>query len=103
MKLEWDEQKNRKSFAKHGITFDVAARVFLSDYIEIPDDAHTGYNQYGEWEERFTAIGWVEDVLYVVYTVREHDNEDYIRMISARLAMESERELYFSWLHGRGV
>ena len=59
--------------------------------MEIWDEKHSGINQYGKMEDRFTAIGWVEDVLYVCYTVREHGNEEFIRMISARVAMPAEK------------
>ena len=57
--------------------------------------------KYGEWEDRYTTLGWVDDVLYVCYTVRDHDHEEYIRLISARIAEESEKELYFRWLKGQ--
>ena len=101
MRLEWDEEKNETNIRKHGISFEVAARVFLKPYMEIWDEKHSGINQYGKMEDRFTAIGWVEDVLYVCYTVREHGNEEFIRMISARVAMPAEKELYFRWLRNR--
>lgn len=100
-RLEWDEDKNQKNILKHGISFEIAARVFLKPYLEIWDELHSGINKYGEMEDRFTAIGWVEDVLYVCYTTRKHGSEEYIRMISARIAKEDERALYFRWLNNR--
>ena len=42
-------------------------------------------------EDRYIAIGCVGDVLFVVFTERK----DNIRLISARLATESERRLYY--------
>ena len=100
-KLEWDDAKNSINQKKHGISFEVAAKIFLHPYMEIWDEAHSGINIYGEWEDRYTTLGWVEDVLYVCYTVRDHDNEEYIRLISARFAEVNERELYFRWLNGQ--
>ena len=100
-KLEWDEEKNRKNLQKHGINFETAARIFLHPYMELWDEVHSGINRYGEWEDRFTTLGWVDDVLYVCYTVRDHNHEEYIRLISARIAEESERELYFRWINGQ--
>ena len=41
-------------------------------------------------EDRYIAIGKVEDVLFVVFTERKEN----IRLISARLATEAERRLY---------
>ena len=42
-------------------------------------------------EDRYIAIGKVGDVLLVVFTERK----DAIRLISARLATNAERELYY--------
>ena len=42
-------------------------------------------------EDRYVAIGKVGDVLFVVFTERK----DAIRLISARLATNAERELYY--------
>lgn len=42
-------------------------------------------------EDRYIAIGCVGDILFVVFTERK----DNIRLISARLATESERRLYY--------
>ena len=42
-------------------------------------------------EDRYIAIGRVGDVLFVVFTERK----EAIRLISARLATDAERELYY--------
>ncbi|MFG6393710.1 MAG: BrnT family toxin [Lachnospiraceae bacterium] len=42
-------------------------------------------------EDRYIAIGRVGDVLFVVFT----EKRDSIRLISARLATNAERELYY--------
>lgn len=48
---------------------------------------------YGE--DRWITIGLVQPaMLYVVYTLRGHDDET-IRLISARKANESERQAYY--------
>lgn len=69
--------------------------------MEIWDEAHSGVNRYGEWEDRYTTLGWVDDMLYVVYTVRDYEDDEYIRLISARIAESDEKDLYFRWLEGR--
>lgn len=43
-------------------------------------------------EDRYIAIGCVGEVLFVVFTERKEN----IRLISARLATESERRLYYA-------
>ena len=42
-------------------------------------------------EDRYIAIGKVGDVLFVVFTERK----DVVRLISARLATNAERGLYY--------
>lgn len=86
----WDEQKNQINRKKHGVSFQTAALVFGDDYrLEILDQAHS-------WEEdRFVTVGMAGDcllVLYVVYTERGSK----IRLISARKASKTEREMYYA-------
>jgi len=51
-KFEWDENKNRINFKKHGISFNEAQTVFSDDFvIYFPDEEHS------QNEERFIAIG----------------------------------------------
>ena len=86
MKFEWDEEKNDINKLKHHISFETAAYVFDDpNYIEMYDFEHSID------EDRYIAIGCVEDVLFVVFTERK----DAVRLISARLATEPERRLYY--------
>lgn len=48
-------------------------------------------------EDRFIAIGWVNKILYVVYTVRIEKSEEIYRMISARKAKPDEKKMYEDW------
>ncbi len=77
MQFEWDDNKNKQNIQKHKLSFEEAARVFLDPNLLICPDPDT-------CEERWNAIGFVEKVLFVVYTEREGD---VIRLISARKAM----------------
>ena len=84
--VEWDEDKNRINIEKHGISFETAALVFADENCqELYDEDHSID------EDRYIAIGLVEEVLFVVHTVR---NEN-IRLISARLATKTERNFYY--------
>ena len=81
MIFEWDEDKNAINKQKHKISFETALHVFDDlDYIEHSSD-----------EDRYIAIGRVGDILFVVFTERG----EIIRIISARLATEAERRLYY--------
>ncbi len=86
LKFEWDEEKERINRQKHGISFETASYVFRDEhYIEMYDFEHSME------EDRYIAIGMVGDLLFVVFTERGEN----IRLISARLATESERRLYY--------
>ena len=86
MTFEWDEEKNQINKKKHGISFETAAYVFQDEnYIEMFDFEHS------DDEDRYIAIGCVGDVLFVVFTERKEN----IRLISARLATDMERRLYY--------
>lgn len=86
MIFEWDEDKNCLNKQKHRISFETAAHVFEDPfYIEMYDFEHSVD------EDRYIAIGKVAEVLFVVFTERK----ERIRIISARLATEKERVLYY--------
>ena len=85
MNFEWDDEKNKINFAKHGIDFETAMLVFNDlQRIEIYDMEHS------KEEDRYT-IGMVNDVIFVVYTERKEN----IRLISARIATKTERSIYY--------
>lgn len=87
MNFEWDGTKAANNQIKHGISFDLAARVFFDPYRIEAHDQKEGYG-----EDRWATIGIVDPAfLYVVYTVRDGDT---IRIISARKANEKERQQY---------
>jgi uncharacterized DUF497 family protein len=86
MKFEWEEEKNNINKEKHKISFETAIHVFGDPgYVEMYDFEHSLD------EDRYVAIGRVDDVLFVVFTERK----DFIRLISARLATNAERGLYY--------
>ena len=118
MAFEYDEEKNRINIKKHVISFRSAARIFFDyDRIEFFDDAHRDrevrYDTIGDTSAgRITQIGEISignanqfsvgenELLFVVYTemvmVEENGKgTDVTRLISARLATEFERGLYY--------
>jgi len=85
MNYEWDPNKARSNFKKHGIRFADAVGVFEDEYaITIQDEL--------ESEDRFITIGrdFLRRILVVVYTFRGV----IIRIISARKATARERRIY---------
>jgi uncharacterized DUF497 family protein len=92
VRVAWDDAKNLGNQRKHGISFEEAQELFVSgsDYLEIFDEAHS------DSEDRFIAIGPVtRGLILVVWT--EQDDET-IRIISARFASEREQVLYRSYM-----
>ena len=91
--FEWDEEKERENFIRHGVNFTDASDVFR-DYHRMErrdDDSSAG-------EERRQTMGFHKDVLFVVYTERGEST----RIISARIAEPFERRIYHgsSEIHG---
>lgn len=117
MLFEYDEEKNAINIKKHGISLKSAARVFFDyDRIEFFDEENS------ITEDRYDTIGnigstyienekfiigeavphnnRVDDILFVVYTERIGKNIDgteveVTRLISARMATNFERGLYY--------
>jgi uncharacterized DUF497 family protein len=90
--VEWDPDKARENEAKHGISFDNAAKVLLDPLaMTIYDDSHSTID-----EDRWVTMGRSdEDLLVVVHTFRDAGPSDaHVRIISARHATKREREQY---------
>ena len=87
MKIEWDSKKAKSNLRKHRVSFEEAATA-LSDPM-----AATGADpDHSLTEERYVTFGVSERgrLLVVAHT----DEEETIRIISARIASKGERELY---------
>ena len=90
MRFDWDPEKARENYRKHGIRFETAAQVFDDpDFVMHMDREVDG-------EERWHTIGRVLGVLVilVVHTFLEEDEEEMVRIISAREVSAHERRLY---------
>lgn len=86
MKFEWDDSKNQKNIAKHGISFEQACAIFEGFTLEAPDDRF----EYGE--ERTISLGMISGI--VVLAVVHTDRDGTCRIISARQADRKERKRY---------
>ena len=94
MLFTWDDEKEKINIRKHGLDFKTAASVFLDEdavFEENSVDEYTG-------EYRMDAIGSIglHMMLFVVYVERIYvdDDNDIIRIISARRAVRKERIRY---------
>lgn len=86
MRFEWDEAKRIENLRKHGIDFRDVIELFDSETYTVVDDRF----DYGE--VRLLTLGIVKGrVLAVTHT----EQDDLIRIISARKGEKHEQEIYF--------
>ena len=87
MRFEWNARKAAANLRKHDVSFDEAASVFFDPLSATGDDPDHSVD-----ERRFVTFGRSSaGHLLVVAHVQD---EDAIRIISARHATRAERKLY---------
>ena len=88
--FEWDDDKSAANLRKHHVAFELAEQVW-------DDPARIiVFDRYENDEERWHAIGLVRGIL-ILTVVHAHpmgDDENSIRIISARKATADERKRY---------
>jgi len=92
MQIEWDSDKDVANQAKHGVSFEFAARLFDDPNYVLREDR---IDENGE--QRWHAVGMAGGTLLLivhVYRSSEH-GEETIRIISARKASKRESRGYF--------
>ncbi len=84
--FEWDSRKAIANFRKHEVSFELACEAFFDPFVCYLEE------EIVEGEQRETIIGLTTtwQLLYVVYVLRD----DIIRIVSARLVTNAERESY---------
>ena len=89
MVFEWDDKKNGANILKHGIDFETASYAFADENRIVKyDEIHRLH------EDRYITIGSINGmitVLTIVYT----ENDEVVRLISARAANKRERDEYY--------
>ena len=89
IKFEWDEEKNEINKHKHGLSFEDAAEVFYDDNAVLFDDP-----DHSVGEERFLIIGMTDSHKICIVSHCYRDNDNIIRIISARKATKNEKNTY---------
>jgi uncharacterized DUF497 family protein len=85
MNYEWDEAKNRKNIAKHGLSFEDAEQVFDGPCVTFVDERFA----YGE--ERLIALGLLAGRLVVI---AHAPRDEGTRIISMRKGNRREEKIY---------
>lgn len=90
MRFEWDVEKEQINRKKHGLSFSTATAVFDDP------DALAEQDRVVDGEARWQTIGFIHGyyIVLVAHTVAEHDQDEVIRIISARKATKGEKKRY---------
>jgi len=93
IKFSWDEKKARTNIQKHKVSFEEAKTVFADENARLIDDP-----DHSDEEDRFIMIGLSSKlkILTVVHCYRDNDN--VIRIISARKSTKNEERQYKEFL-----
>ena len=89
MRIIWDEKKNQDNIRKHHVSFEEAQTVFYDPNGKLIDDP-----DHSDEEDRYIILGLskILHLLVVCHCYREDD--ETIRIISARKATTTETKYY---------
>jgi uncharacterized DUF497 family protein len=89
MRIIWDEKKNQENIRKHHVSFEEAQTVFYDPNGKLIDDP-----DHSDEEDRYIILGLskILHLLVVCHCYRE--NDETIRIISARKATTTETKYY---------
>ena len=91
MRFEWDDNKNLTNILKHGISFEEAVLVFDDPFHISKLDKRFSY-----YEERWITLGQTKNnrLVVAIHLYFDSDEEEVVRIISARKATANERNQY---------
>lgn len=89
LEFEWDPSKNRSNKRKHGVDFDEACTAFSDPSARIIADP-----DHSDDEDRFILLGLSQSIRLLVVCHCYRENDDTIRIISARKASKKESKIY---------
>ncbi len=91
MNYEWDKIKNALNIQNHGISFEQAKEVFEDPLHIAKLDFRFSY-----FEERWITLGATSQykLIVVAHMLFDENNEEVIRIISARKANSKEVNIY---------
>ena len=87
-RFEWDPTKAKVNLNKHGVAFEDAALVW-------DDPLHlVRFDRFEAGEERWHALGRADGIVLILVVHTYPEDDDLIRIISARKATRAERRIY---------
>jgi len=92
-RFAWDAPKARENFRKHGVSFEEAVTVFADENGRLKHDP-----DHSQDEDRFILLGFSASLRLLVVCHSYREDDELIRIISARKATRNERKQYGSCL-----
>jgi len=89
LKFEWDRRKESANRKKHGVSFSEAKTAFFDENSRVITDPDRS-----EDEDRFILLGLSSKLRLLIVCHCYREDQDTIRIISARKANRSERREY---------
>lgn len=93
MRFAWDETKAADNHRKHGVAFDEACTVFADENARLKHDP-----DHSQDEDRFIVLGFSTRLRMLMVCHAYRENDDVIRIISARKATPHEHKQYGKFL-----
>lgn len=93
IQFNWNENKAKSNIQKHGVSFTEATSVSDDDAARLISDP-----DHSEKEDRFVLLGISCSLKVLVVVHCYKDEENMIRIISARKATRSEEKQYKEFL-----
>jgi hypothetical protein len=93
VRFAWDEVKAAENRRKHGVAFEEASTVFADENARLKHDP-----DHSQMEDRFVLLGFSAKLRLLLVCHAYRENDEVIRIISARKATPIERKQYGSYL-----
>jgi uncharacterized DUF497 family protein len=93
IRFAWDQAKADENRHKHGVSFEEASTVFGDENARLKHD--TDHSQEEDW---FVLLGFSARLRLLIVCHAYRENDEVIRIISARRASPTERKQYGSYL-----
>jgi hypothetical protein len=93
MRFAWDRTKAEENIRKHGVSFEEASTVFADENARLKHDP-----DHSQAEDRFLLLGFSAKLRMLIVCHAYRENDEVIRIISARRATPSERRQYGSYI-----
>ena len=93
MRFTWDEAKAAENLRKHGVSFEEGSTTFADENARLKHDP-----EHSQQEDSFILLGFSATLRLLVVCHAYRENDEIIRIISARKATPNERKQYGSYL-----